>query len=147
MKSHRTICFFTLRQGENQFPTKISILLFLAPSELQKWRCRSVCRSVGRSVCRSVCRSVGGHLAFQQHLVHVAALSSLVQSGLDQCRPIQSTLVKSSQIQSNLVKSRQIQSNLEKSFLGYFWQHIAHVVALYSLVQSSIDQWVIVTKM
>ena len=67
--------------------------------------------SVGLSVGRSVRR----HLAFQQHLVHVAALFSQVQSGLDQCRPIQFTLVKlvkSSQIFSNLVKSRKIFSRL-----------------------------------
>ena len=95
---------------------------FLAPSELLKWRCRSV--------GLSVCLSVGPHVAFQQHFVHVAALFSLVQSGLDYYRPIQSTLVKSSHIYSNL----------ENSFLGYFWQHIAHVAAIYSLVMSRLDQ-------
>ena len=138
----------------------------------------SVCRSVGRLVGWSVgwC-----HLAFLQHIVHVAALFGLVQSGLDQCRPIQSTLVKSSQIQTNLVKSSQIQKNLFQAISGSiqrmwwlfivqsrlaqtsvyqfsllqstlvkssnhfafmcdlaFQQHIVNVVALYSLVQSSL---------
>ena len=80
--------------------------------------CKCIFSSIGAlemamSVGRSVGRSVGlFHVAFQQHIVHVAALFGLVQSGLDQCRPIQSTLVKSSQIQTNLVKSRKIFSRL-----------------------------------
>ena len=79
----------------------LSTTVFLAPSagalEMEMY----VCLSVGRF-----------DLTFQQHLVHVAALYSIVYSGLDQCRPIQSTLVKSSQIFSNLVKSRKIFSSL-----------------------------------
>ena len=64
---------------------------------------------------------------------------------LRQTRLVKPNLVYSSQSQSNLVKSRprQILSNLvksRKSFLGYFWQHIVHVVDHYSLVQSDLDQ-------
>ena len=66
--------------------------------------------------------------------------SCLDQTIEDQFSLLQSNLVKSSQIQSNLVKSSQIYSNLENSFLGYFWQHIVHVAAIYSLVMSRLDQ-------
>ena len=124
----------------------------------------SVCRSVGRSVGLSVCRC---DLAFQQHLVHVARLFSLVQSGLDQCRPIQSTLVKSSQIQKNLfqaisgsiqrmwrlfivqtrlvkinlVYSSQIQTNLVKSRQIFSGLLLAAYITCRGSLQSSLDQW------
>ena len=60
-----------------------------------------------------------------QTFLFLAALSGIVQSGLDQCTPIESTLVKSCQMLSNL----------EKSILGYFWQHI---LVLYSQVWSNL---------
>ena len=69
-----------------------------------------------------------------------SACSGSFQPSLVWSRLVQTNLVYSSQIQTNLVKSSQILSNLEKSFLGYFWQHITHVVDLYSLVQSRLDQ-------
>ena len=89
---------------------------------------------VGRSVCRF-------HLAFQQHLVHVAALFSLVQSGLDQCRPIKSNLVISSQIQSKLVKSSQIQKNLFQAISGSIQRMWWLFIVQSSLVQTSEDQF------
>ena len=89
--------------------------------------------SVGRSVGLSFGRC---HLAFYQHLVHVAGLFSLVQSGLDQCRPIQSTLVYSSQIQSNLVIILRLVCLCHLAFQ----QHLVHVATLFSLVQSGLDQ-------
>ena len=93
-------------------------------------------------VGRSVGRSVGPcHLAFQQHFVHVAALSSLVQSGLDQCRPIQSTLVKSSLLQSNLVKSSQIQKNLFQAISGSIYCMWRLFEVQFSLDQTSEDQF------
>ena len=88
----------------------------------------SVGRSVGRSVGLSVCLC---DLAFQQHIVHVATLFSLVQSGLDQCRPIQSTLVKSSQIQKNLFQA------ISGSIQRMWWLFIVQS----SLVQTSEDQF------
>ena len=73
-------------------------------------------------------------------LAAYSACGGSLQYCLVWSRLVQTNLVYSSQIQSNLVISSQILSNLDKSFLGYFWQHIAHVVALYSLVQPRLDQ-------
>ena len=80
--------------------------------------------AVGWSVGRSTCSFLAAYSACSSSFWPSPVWSRLVQTNL----------VYSSQIQSNLDKSRQIQSNLEKSFLGYFWQHIAHVADLYSSI-------------
>ena len=116
---------FTQTSGSNSQTVKA---IYTKLSEFQLHR-SSRNGDVGRSVCRF-------HLAFQQHLEHVAGLFSLVQSGLDQCRPIQCTLVKSSQILSNLVKSGKIFSRL---FLAAYSAYGGSLQS--SLVQTSEDQF------
>ena len=87
---------------------KLSLLffdIFLAPSELLKWRCPSV----GRSVCWSVTSSF---------LAAFSACSGSFQPSLVWSRLVQTNLVYSSQIQSNLIKSSQIQINLFQAIFG-----------------------------